>query len=89
MIHWLKESVQLLTPLSTGATGYIGGNVLNKVIELYGNLEITALLREPSKAFADRYPQVKVVKGTFHDFDVIEKASQEADIIIRTSKALP
>ena len=70
---------------STGATGYIGGSALNKVIELYSDLEITALLRSPTEAFTKRYPQVKIVKGTFHELELIEKASEEADIIIRTS----
>ncbi|KAL7904431.1 hypothetical protein GGI35DRAFT_472376 [Trichoderma velutinum] len=68
----------------TGATGFIGGSVLNKIIATYPDLDITALLRTPTSAFAAKYPNVKVAKGSFDDFDVIEKAAQDADITIHT-----
>lgn len=69
----------------TGATGYIGGSVLESIPKTYPELEVTALLRSPSKKFATRYPKVKTVKGSFDDFEVIEKAAEDADIIIRKS----
>lgn len=46
-------------------------------------LEITALLRSPSIEFKNRYPRVKIVVGTFDDFEVIKKAALNADIVIR------
>jgi nucleoside-diphosphate-sugar epimerase len=67
----------------TGATGYIGGSVLESVLKTYPKLEVTALLRLPSKEFASRYPKVKAIKGSFDDFDIIEKAAEDTDIIIR------
>jgi len=77
--------LQQLTISSTGATGYIGGSVLTKIIPQFPDLEITALLRSTTQEFLDKYPDVKIVKGTFDDYQVIEKASAESDIIIRTS----
>jgi len=68
----------------TGATGFIGGSVLNKVIETYPELEVTALLRSPSRAFADKYPAVKVAKGDFDAFDVIAASAEAADVVIHT-----
>jgi nucleoside-diphosphate-sugar epimerase len=67
----------------TGATGWIGGAVLGGILKNYPKLEVTALLRSPSQEFAEKYPGVKVVKGSFDDFEVIESATQDAEIIIR------
>ncbi|PMD54419.1 NAD(P)-binding protein [Hyaloscypha bicolor E] len=68
----------------TGATGFIGGSVLNKLLEKHPQLEITALLRSPSSAFSAKYSSVEGVKGSFDDFGIIEKAAHEADIVIHT-----
>jgi nucleoside-diphosphate-sugar epimerase len=62
----------------TGATGWIGGTVLGGILKNYPKLEVTAL-----QEFAEKYPGVKVVKGSFDDFEVIESATQDAEIIIR------
>ncbi len=68
---------------STGATGYIGGSVLEKILTEFPQLQITALLRSSSSEFKNRYPNVKIVLGDFDSFDVIEKAASEADIVVR------
>ena len=73
----------ILTVSRTGATGFIGGSVLEKLIKEFPELEITALLRKPVPEFKQRYPKVKIVLGDFDSFDVIEKAASEADIVIR------
>lgn len=68
----------------TGATGYIGGSVLEALLKEHGsNLEVSALLRSPSQEFASRYSSVNIIKGSFDDFDIIENAASESDIIIR------
>ncbi|KAH8821857.1 hypothetical protein F5884DRAFT_851066 [Xylogone sp. PMI_703] len=66
----------------TGATGYIGGSVLEGIVKKYPDLEISALQRSPSSEFKTRYPQVQIVVGDFDAFDVIEKATIAADIVI-------
>ncbi|RFU28296.1 hypothetical protein B7463_g8034, partial [Scytalidium lignicola] len=66
----------------TGATGYIGGSVLEGIIKKYEDLEITALLRSPTPEFKRRYPKVQIVVGDFDSFDVIAKAANAADIVI-------
>ncbi|PGH17228.1 hypothetical protein AJ80_04870 [Polytolypa hystricis UAMH7299] len=68
----------------TGATGYIGGSVLEAIVHKFPALQITALLRVEPPAFKERYPNVQVVQGSFDDFAVIEKATTDADIIIHT-----
>lgn len=71
---------------STGSTGYIGGSVLESVVQAYPDLQITALLRFPSDEFVSRYPQIKIVQGDFDASDVIEHAAFEADIVLRKYK---
>ncbi|KAK1238859.1 hypothetical protein MKX08_005920 [Trichoderma sp. CBMAI-0020] len=67
----------------TGATGYIGGSVLSKIVETHPEFQITALMRNATSDFTARYPNVSVVQGTFDDFEVIETAAQDAEIVIR------
>ena len=55
---------------------------MDKIYTDHPELEITALLRNPTDTFTSRYPRAKVVKGTFDDADVIEKAAEQADIVI-------
>ena len=69
--------------LSTGSTGYIGGSVLEGVLQAYPNLEIIALLRSPSDGFASRSPQIRIILGDFDTYEVIEQAAHEAEIVIR------
>ncbi|KIN05165.1 hypothetical protein OIDMADRAFT_50987 [Oidiodendron maius Zn] len=66
----------------TGATGYIGGSVLEGVIRKYPKLCVTALLRNPSEEFKARYPDVKIEVGDFDAFEVIEKAASASDIVL-------
>lgn len=72
-----------LSPCRTGCTGYIGGSVLEKIIETYPNLKITALLRSPSNEFKTHYPKVEIVLGDFDSYDIIELAASKANIVIR------
>ncbi|KAK2802266.1 hypothetical protein FQN50_007447 [Emmonsiellopsis sp. PD_5] len=68
----------------TGATGYIGGSVLEAIVHKYPSLQISALLRSVSPEFKERYPTVQVVNGTFDDGDIIAHAAENADIVIHT-----
>lgn len=67
---------------STGGTGYIGGSILTGIQSAFPELEITALLRNPNDSFVANHPGVKVIKGTFDDDDIIEKAAEAADIVL-------
>lgn len=42
-------------------------------------------MRNATSDFTSRYPNVSVVQGTFDDFEVIENAAQDAEIVIRKS----
>lgn len=71
---------------STGSTGYIGGSILRSIVIKYAEFEITALLRTTPVDFEQCYPKIKIARGDFDNFNLIEKAAFEADIVIRMSR---
>jgi nucleoside-diphosphate-sugar epimerase len=69
----------------TGATGYIGGTVLDTLVKEHPEYAITVLLRKTPAGFQERYKEVHVANGQLDDVDLIERVSAESDIIICTS----
>lgn len=61
----------------------MGGSVLHTLITAHPEYEITVLLRKSCAGFVDKYPNVKVVKGTFDDSDLLTQAASKADIVVR------
>lgn len=45
-------------------------------------------MRNATSDFTSRYPSISIVQGTFDDFQVIENAAQDADIVIRETPTL-
>lgn len=72
----------------TGATGYIGGTVLDTLVSKHPEYEITVLLRNVPSHFTSRYPSVNIVKGDYDSADVISEAASKADIVVRKWKCL-
>ncbi|OJJ29951.1 hypothetical protein ASPWEDRAFT_55458 [Aspergillus wentii DTO 134E9] len=73
----------------TGATGYIGGQVLHSVRHAHPNIEITALVRSESKAktISDALPGVKITLGDLENDGLIEEQAAKADIIINAASS--
>ncbi|KAF7197422.1 hypothetical protein HII31_01232 [Pseudocercospora fuligena] len=67
---------------STGGTGYIGGTVLDTLVQKHPAYEITALLRNVPANFASLYPNVKIVRGDYDASETLSKAASEADIVV-------
>ncbi|KIJ63841.1 hypothetical protein HYDPIDRAFT_133743 [Hydnomerulius pinastri MD-312] len=67
----------------TGATGYIGGAVLLRLLDhpTFASSEITALLRKAEKAPAFESIGVKTVLGSNSDLDLLEKQASQSDIV--------
>lgn len=70
----------------TGATGYIGGAVLAKLVES-SNYDVYVLIRDKSKAAKFEQLGLHVVIGSFSDLDVLKGQSALADIVIHTADA--
>ena len=64
----------------TGATGYIGSVVAEKL--LGKGHQVTGLARDEAK-LAGR--KIEIVRGDLHDFDVLKRSAREADAVIHTA----
>lgn len=81
-----------MTDLSrTGATGYIGGEVLHRITNTLPDIEITALVRDVQKGteLSRAYPDVHIVHGDLDDTELIEKEAGKADLVISTQGSSP
>ncbi|KAI1858038.1 uncharacterized protein JN550_012931 [Neoarthrinium moseri] len=70
-----------------GATGHIGGAVLDQLLQKNPDVAVKALVRDEQKAsrLAAKYPRVQTVIGDTKNVDVLDSVSREADIVINTS----
>ncbi|KAF5359799.1 hypothetical protein D9756_003346 [Leucocoprinus leucothites] len=73
----------------TGATGYIGASVLERLQNHpdASNLEITALIRSAEKGEGFKKFGVNVVVGSFTDAQLLEDLTADADIVFDTVDA--
>jgi nucleoside-diphosphate-sugar epimerase len=69
----------------TGATGYIGGSIAARLVQL--GHEVTALVRSEGGAAALRNLGMTPVRGTLDDADVIAQACRRADAVVDTADA--
>ncbi|TVY37750.1 hypothetical protein LOCC1_G007688 [Lachnellula occidentalis] len=70
-----------------GATGHIGGAVVNAILAQYPDVELTALVRDQNKAqrLEQAFSRTRGVVGDLDDVDLIERESKAAGIVINTS----
>ncbi|KAJ5171697.1 nucleoside-diphosphate-sugar epimerase [Penicillium capsulatum] len=73
----------------TGASGYIGGDILSQLIAKHPKHSYRLLVRneQSQERILAAYPSVTIIPGSLEDLDVIARESAQADIIIR--KNLP
>ncbi|RAL12670.1 uncharacterized protein BO97DRAFT_51955 [Aspergillus homomorphus CBS 101889] len=71
----------------TGASGYIGGDVLHALRLALPKCEYSVLLRDKEKAkkISAAYPDVRVVVGDLEAAAVIEKEASQADVVIHAA----
>ncbi|KAJ3481304.1 hypothetical protein NLG97_g7856 [Lecanicillium saksenae] len=70
----------------TGATGYIGGTVLDYVYRAHPDYEYTIYVRneERAKPIKAKYPKVNFAYGSLEDSDTLTDAVSKTDVVIRT-----
>ncbi|KAL3419777.1 nucleoside-diphosphate-sugar epimerase [Phlyctema vagabunda] len=73
----------------TGATGYVGGDILYALEKAHPEYEYTAIVRNSDKgaAVAAVYPKIRLVYGTLEDSALLEEESAKADIVVHTADA--
>lgn len=66
--------------------GYIGGTALDYIIRAHPDWEYHVLVRDEYRAepIAAKYPYVRFTYGTLEDDAILERASSQADIVVRT-----
>ena len=82
----LQLNAMAKTVFFLGATGYIGGSILQHL--LTPDYSITALVRNVEKAKKLDAFGVKTIIGNLDDWDKIQQASADAEIVIHTVRAL-
>lgn len=70
---------------STGATGYIGGDILHALYNKYPDYEYALLVRTQDKGddIKKQLPNVRIVIADLDNSNVIEEEASKADIVIR------
>ena len=70
-----------------GATGYVGGTLLNHLRTKNPSLSVTALVRTPehAKTVSAAYPAVTTVLGDLDSHDTLVAEATKADIVIQCS----
>ncbi|KAK0385493.1 hypothetical protein NLU13_6673 [Sarocladium strictum] len=68
----------------TGASGYIGGQVLHALVNAHPELTIRALVRDLTKgeAITTAYPNVQIVEGSLDDESVLSKEASDASVVL-------
>ena len=69
----------------TGATGYIGGSVGERLMQM--GHEVTGLVRTPEGARELSKRGMRTVSGTLDDAVAISAAAREAEAVIDTAEA--
>lgn len=69
---------------STGATGYIGGDILHLLAKSHPEYQVRALVRDTAKgeAIKKAFSQVEVVHGGLDDAEIIAREAEAADVVL-------
>ncbi|KIV97312.1 hypothetical protein PV10_01074 [Exophiala mesophila] len=73
----------------TGATGYIGGDVLQALYHDHPDYDYTLLIRSEAKAQAVQkaFQKVRIVLGGLDDSQILQDEAAKADIVLHTADA--
>lgn len=69
----------------TGASGYVGGQVLRELSRSHPEYTIAALIRdgEVAKRITAIFPNVRAVVSSLDDSDIVEEEASKASIVLR------
>jgi nucleoside-diphosphate-sugar epimerase len=69
----------------TGASGYVGGNIIGRLLEKHPEWHVAALVRntEQKKIVLDRWPQVEAVIGDLDNSLLMIMEGSKADVVLR------
>ena len=69
----------------TGTSGYLGGNIVGRLVGKHPEWHVVALLRneEQKKVVLARWPKIEVVIGDLDDSALMIKEGAKADVVLR------
>ena len=69
----------------TGTSGYLGGNIVGRLVEKHPEWHVVALLRNEAqeKVVLARWPKIEVVIGDLDDSALMIKEGAKADVVLR------
>ncbi|KAH6867384.1 hypothetical protein B0T10DRAFT_467903 [Thelonectria olida] len=78
-------SVHPRAACNTGASGYIGSDLLHLLAKSHPQYQVRALVRDAAKGeeVKKSFSQVQVVKGSLDDIDLIAQEAKDADVVLR------
>ncbi|KAH7369318.1 hypothetical protein B0T11DRAFT_72374 [Plectosphaerella cucumerina] len=79
----------MATIFLTGATGYIGGDVLHALATVHPDYTIRALVRNDAHrdVISKAYPNVQLVSGSLDDTETIAREAAEATVVLNIASA--
>ena len=74
----------LIESISTGATGYIGGDALYEIVQNHPEYEIVCLVRNSDQGalVASQYEKIRLVYGDLDSVELLEAEAKKADIVL-------
>ncbi|KAM0189663.1 hypothetical protein ACHAPI_009853 [Fusarium lateritium] len=68
----------------TGASGYVGGQLLHELVQSHPEYTIAALVRDAKAAetIAQAYPKVRTVVGDLDDSELVEQEVSKASVVL-------
>ena len=77
-------------PPRTGASGYIGGQVLHELAHAHPEYTVAALVRDAQvgKQITEKYPKVRIVNGSLDDVDLVESEAAQANVVLSMPSSL-
>lgn len=75
---------RLTSRTRTGASGYVGGDVLQLLRKTHPEYAIRALVRDDEKANAIKraVADVQIVKGSLDDAEIVSSEASSADVVL-------
>lgn len=72
-----------------GATGFVGGQVLQELVRKYPEFQISALVRDAKAAetISSAFPSVNVIFGSLDDSNIVADEASRASVVLSMSAA--
>ncbi|KAJ0418657.1 NAD(P)-binding protein [Aspergillus carlsbadensis] len=73
----------------TGASGYIGGEILHALRKASPNYQVSALVRDQAKGatITKAYPDVRIVLGDLDSVSLVEEEATKTDVVIHAASS--